>query len=622
MPLAPKEKRRLDTCREAQAMISQGKTVAETSKLVGVARGTLERWLRMYRRDGLDGLRSNYSAVGRPAVADCLPPEFADFIRRKAAMCGSMALAYQFCIDDPTCPEELREFLAPKLVGEKPLSLPPSLRRIAKVTPELAAALRGPRALGHIGFKSRHSDLVIDPVTGQERKLLAGDIYLSDDMSTNHPFWFNLPDGERETRAGRGDKLAKKHGVAIGRQGLYTNDARGKWLGCDLIGRPTDAYTSADILRHFRRIIAEWGMPRIGWILEKGVWLARSISGKIKVVIDDGARGAVVAGLSSLGFEVTHVHTSEGKALIEGAFGHLQSVLDLLEIPTVGRVRGEMERVEKMIRRVQTGVIHPEEGGIPYIGAHIQNVQKAMVFCNGKPKFGRIQNGVPDEVWSRDTEAHPLRRLTPEQMGMFLPLKYATSIRQGCVDKMLGGILYRFTSPEFARLGVGYRLAVAFDPGDASAGAEIYNLETGSRNSSGYSPGQWICHAEHELELPLYGYTEAVRASTARRKAHRRAFAAAYAGTGLFGRGAGRALERRDASGRLERIEQFHGEAGAPKTDTATRHSGARAPLNQQPGLPSISRRKQMTESEIDAAAAEAAAMEERLRERGMLLPY
>ena len=497
MPMSPKERRRVKICQQAQALISGGKTVAETSRILEIPLGTLERWRRKYLADGVDGLRDNYVAVGRPAVADCLPPDFADFIRRKAAKCGSMALAYQFCVDDPACPEELREFLVPKLVGEKPLSLPPSLRRVAKVTSELAAALRGPRALGHIGFKSRHSDLVIDPVTGQERKLLAGDIYLSDDMSTNHPFWFNLPDGERETRAGRGDKLAEKHGVAIGRQGLYTIDARGKWLGCDLIGRPTDAYTSADILRHFRRIIADWGMPRIGWILEKGVWLARAIDGEIKVVIDDGAREAVVAGLSSLGFAVIHVSTSEGKALIEGAFAHLQAVLDLLEIPTIGRVRGEMERVEKVIRRVQTGVIHPAEAGIPYIGEHIKNIQKAMVFCNGKPKFGRIQNGVPDEVWSQDTEAHPLRRLTPEQMGVFMPLKYETRIRQGCVDKQLDGVFYRFTSPEFARLGAGYRLAVAFDPGDASAGAEIYNLETGSRNADGYSPGQWICHAEH-----------------------------------------------------------------------------------------------------------------------------
>ena len=301
-------------------------------------------------------------------------------------------------MDDPLCPDALREYLIPKLTSGKPLSLPPSLRRAVKVTPELAAMRLGPTAFGHVGFKSRHSDLVIDPRTGQERKLLAGDIYLSDDMSTNHPFWFNLPDGERRTRAHRGDKLAEKFGVAVGRQGLYTNDARGKWLGVELIGRPTDAYTSADVLRHFRRIIAEWGMPRLAWILEKGVWMARTVDGRMVVVMDDGARQATIAGLSTLGFDVVHVHTSEGKALIEGAFNHLQAVLDLLEIPNVGRHRGEMERVEKVMRRVQTGVIHPADAGIPHIVDQAENLRKGMVYGNCKHKFGRIQNGVPDKI--------------------------------------------------------------------------------------------------------------------------------------------------------------------------------------------------------------------------------
>lgn len=609
---------RVSACRQAAALIAGGATMKLAAKAVGVPKGTLERWMAAWKVGGEDALRANYDGVGRPAVAECLDETSVNFIRRKTAMCGSMALTYQFFVDDPACPEALREYLIPKLTSGKPLSLPLSLRRAAQVTPELEAMRLGPTAFGHVGFKSRHKAMVIDPRTGQERMLLAGDIYLSDDMSTNHPFWFNLPDGERETRAHRGDKLAEKFGVAVGRQGLYTNDARGKWLGAELIGRPTDAYTSADVLRHFRRILAEFGMPRIAWILEKGVWMARTVDGRLSVVIDGAAREATVAGLSSLGFDVNHVHTSEGKALIEGAFAHLQAVLDLLEIPTVGRHRGEMEREEKVMRRIQTGVIHPADAGIPYVGDHVLNIQKAMVFCNGKYKDGRIQKGVPDEVWAQDTAAHPLRRLEPEHMGVFMPEKFQTMIRQGCVDKTLGGVLFRFTSPEFARLGTGYRLAVAFDPGEPQAGAEIYNLETGSRNVDGHKPNAWICHAAHEAELPLYGYTPDVSASTSRRKAHRRAFEAAYAGTGLFGKKAGRAIERRESDGRLARMEQNLGDAGGTGPSGRSRA----LPAGNEAGIPaSAFRRKQMTESDIDDAAAEAAAMEARLRERGLLLP-
>jgi len=614
-----RQSKRAQACREASALLAGGATWKEAAAAVGVALGTLERWMRAWRAEGEDGLRDKYETVGRKPLAECIPPEFRDFIRRKAAMCGSMALAYQFSVDDPACPERLREILIPKLTSGKPLALAPSLRQAVKVTPELEAMRLGPTAFGHVGFKSRHSDLVIDPRTGQERRLLAGDIFLSDDMSTNHPFWFNLPDGERETRAHRGDKLAEKFGVAIGRQGLYTNDARGKWLGVELIGRPTDAYTSADVLRHFRRIMAEFGLPRIAWILEKGVWMARTVDGRMVVAVDGQAREATVAGLSSLGFDVVHVHTSEGKALIEGAFNHLQAVLDLLEIPTVGRHRGEMERVEKVMRRVQTGVIHPADAGLPYIGDHVENIQRAMVFCNGKAKFGRIQNGVPDEVWVRDVAAHPLRQLEPEHQGVFMPVKFQTVIRQGCVEKTLNGVLYRFTSPDFARLGTGYKLAVAFDPGEPGAGAEIYNLETGSRNVDGHRANAWIGHAEHEAELPLYGYTAEVKASNARRKAHRRAFEAAYAGTGLLGKRAGRAIERREADGRLARMEQNLGDAGGTEPVGRSRA----LPAGSEAGIPAILRRRaQPSAEEIDRAAAEADALEARLRARGELLPY
>lgn len=199
-----------------------------------------------------------------------------------------------------------------------------------------------------------------------------------------------------------------------------------------------------------------------------------------------------------------------------------------------------------------------------------------------------------------------------------MPVKFQTMIRQGCVDKTLGGVLYRFTAPDFARLGTGYRLAVAFDPGEPQAGAEIYNLETGSRNVDGHKPNAWICHAAHEAALPLFGYTPEVAASQARRKAHTRAFEAAYAGTGLFGKKAGRAIERREADGRLARVETNLGDAGG--TDPVGRSRAL--PAGNEAGIPaSAFRRKQLTESDVDAAAAEAAVLEARMRERGILLP-
>ena len=488
-------------------------------------------------------------------MARSLDQDARDALKRKVLKTGSQALTYQWFVDDPRCPDDVREYL---LKMRDPQSLPMSLRRAAHVTPEAKARYRGAVAYEHIAFKCRHNDVVVDPATDEPRALLAGDIYISDDMSVNHPFWYELPAPEMETRARRGDKLAERHGVAVGRQGLYTIDARGKWLGAELIGRPRDAYTSADVLRHFRQVLAEFGMPRIGWVLEKGVWCANTVDGTpAAVVFDDAARDQIVAGLTSLGFMVEHVHTSEGKALIEGAFGHLQKIMDLLEAaPTIGRIRGEMEREKTLMRRVQTGVVHPADAGLPHIDDLIGWVNKAQVFFNGQRKAGRIQKGVPDERWHNDTMEYPLRKLEPQHMGVFMPLKHETEIRQGCVEKKLNGQLYRFSAPElFATLGCGYRVMVAFDPSDPAAGAELFNLEAGSRNLTNAAPGAWLGHAEWEQDRVLFGYTDEVAQSQARRKRFNGAFRDAYAGTGIFGKRAVRANEQRDGLGNVSRVE-------------------------------------------------------------------
>ena len=614
--MAHSKAKKVIVCREAVALQEAGEKLVSIARRLSVPAGTLERWLRLWKAGGPDALEADYSKVGRKAVAECIPEKFRDFIRRKVAMCGSAVFAYRMCIDDPACPDELREYLIPKMMGEKPPSLALSLRRAVVVTPDLAAKYRSDVAYDHVSFKLRHDPIVLDPFTGQWRPLMAGDLFLSDDMSINHYFWAEITDADAKTRGDRDRKLAEKHGVFIGRQGLYTNDARGKWLGFDLIGRPSDAYTAADVLRHFRRIIAMWGMPRIGWILEKGVWMARTING-MKVIIGDGARQELVLGLSSMGFEVIHVHSSEGKALIEGAFGYLQRALDVQEAPTIGHKRGEMERVEKLVNRCHEGVVHPKEVGIAYISDMADIVNRAMTFCNANPKYGRIQNGIPDEVWSRDTTAHPLRKMKPEHMGVFMPTKFETMIRQGHVDKTLDGVNYRFFNEIFGRLCAGYRLEVAFDPGEPTAGAEIYNLETGARNFLGLSPKAWICHAELENNAPLCGYSAEVEESTRRRKASKRAFAAEFRSTGLWGKGCGKASERRTADGTLVRMETNLGDGGG------TAAAGSRAPAAEEAAIPTVLRaRKAMTPEQVDAAAAEADALEARLRERGQLLPY
>lgn len=93
---ADRQAKRSRACREASALLAGGATWKEAAVAVDVALGTLERWMRKWRAEGEDGLLDKYDAVGRKALADCLDQASIDFIRRKTAKCGSMALTYQF----------------------------------------------------------------------------------------------------------------------------------------------------------------------------------------------------------------------------------------------------------------------------------------------------------------------------------------------------------------------------------------------------------------------------------------------------------------------------------------------------------------------------------------------
>lgn len=537
----------------------------------GVHLSTINRWLEKRTEADAGNPRAllRKRSTGRPPLVT-LPQDAADRLRRTVLKCGSTAMAVQHFADDPLCPDELRDLIVSR---ENPHALPLSLRRLANVSPEAKARFRGPVAYSHIAFKCRHGRQVIDPATDEARDLLAGDLYISDDMSRNRYFWFELPDPEIATRSNRGDKLAHKYGVALGRQGLYTMDAAGKWLGVTLVGCARDAYTSADVLRHMRATLADYGKPRIGWILEKGCWAARTVDGQ-KVWVPEEERAKLVGGLGSLGFLVEHVHTSEGKALIEGGFNQLQKAHSLFDgAPDIGRKRGEMEAESKLISRIQAGTLHPADCGLEHISEALQNDFKAMAYLNGKAKFGRIQNGVPDERWIQDTRRAPLAKIETKDGGVFMPIKHETHIRQGCVEKKIGGEIFRFTIPElFGELGAGYRLMLTFDDSNPAAGAELYNLETGARNARNWGFHEWIGHAEWENARPLYGYSDQVAESIERRKRHHRGFVAAYAGTGIFGKRATVALEARDGHGQVslvEKREDVRGQKSAVSSQSA-----------------------------------------------------
>jgi hypothetical protein len=550
--------------------LSQGESKKEIAVSLDITPSKLSRMLDGIRESETGNKRAllgESGCGGRPPAVE-IDADTAGLIKVIAERCGSAKMAYCLFKADPRCPEGLRDYIQAKIDSGRDWTLPVSLRRAAYVTPEHRAHRKGPVAYQHAAFKTRHKDRVIDPVTGQERDLLAGDIYLSDDMSVNHPFWYELDEREAARRARAGDRLAERLGVGVGRQGLYSIDARGFWLGVNLIGRARDVYTSADLLRHFRMILNTYGCPRCAWYLEKGVWASKNVDGQLVKTVGPEAREALIGGLGELDFETVHMHTSEGKALIEGAFGHLQRIMDgMFDWPTIGRKRGEMEREAKMMRRVQHGTVHPADVGLPHMDELLIGVQSAMDFFNTQHKNGRIQRGIPAERWLRDTEAHGLLPVPAAKKLVFLPMKHETFIRNGAVEKKIAGRIYRFTAPElFARVGGRYRLLMAFDPTDPAEGAELYNLEARSRNVDGYGAGEWMGHAEWMPDMPVFGMDASVHDNIALKKRYTRAFRDASA-TMLPQGGVQLRTESRDGICNVMRRE-FPGGGSLPKTRT------------------------------------------------------
>jgi len=124
------------------------------------------------------------------------------------------------------------------------------------------------------------------------------------------------------------------------------------------------------------------------------------------------------------------------------------------------------------------------------------------------------------------------------------------------VEKLLNGVYHRFTAPElFAELGSGYRVMVMFDPTDPIDGAEVYNLEEGAKNVKGVRVGDWLGHGEWAEDAPQLGPSCGFAPGVEQRRRYHQGFRAAYASTGLFGRGGMRNNEARDGQGTVRRAE-------------------------------------------------------------------
>ena len=388
--------------------------------------------------------------------------------------------------------------------GTKPVCLVEYLKQ--KWTPEMEARLRGQKHYSTSTVSGRR-ELTEELEDGTTVALQPGRVWVMDDMSSNIPFWFEV--STDEATAPGFSSMIKRHGCAVGRQGLYAWDwASGAWLGLELIGRLRDAYQASDILRFLRKLMTRYGIPdKI--VIERGVWKARCISGWASddsgslVETEEGWQVSDMAGdetqkitdgIRSLGVEVIYAYTPRGKP-IEGAFNHHQRLVPTFlkpgEAVNIGRHAGEYEWAAKQQRRASDGVLHARDLGFIHIDRLADVAWGAMLWEGRQPKAPRSQP--PLEALTTFLSASPLRQLAQHNLAVFLPEKRNSQIRDGKIICQVNNETVEFIAPEhFAQLGDGARVDYAFDPAEPTLGAAVY----GSRG--------YLCWAEYLPAGPAF----------------------------------------------------------------------------------------------------------------------
>ena len=407
---------------------------------------------------------------------------------------GSVALTLERFAEEPECPRELAAVLAR---GSQPK---PFLQLLGKITTDHEQRVRGAKKMALHGATARR-DQTIALEDGRRAMNRAGFIWSLDDMSSNHPFTFPQPDGTD----------------GLSRQGLYAWDVASRaWLGFDLVARPREAYRAEDILRFLRRLMMTRGKPAV-LRLERGIWHSNAIKG---ITLDDvpvqdgGTRPAMDAdekarlqdGLAAIGIQIQYVHNAHGKGEIEGGFRYLQTIVATYapQYVCIGRHAGEFEAGAKAVRRVRAGSHRAVDLGFATMGQLGDAIERAMQFHNRR-RVGR--DHTPEEIWSKDTAAHPLPSLTEKDLAAFLPTIREATINGLRITCQVDGVPHDWRAEKFADLGNGYRVWIRFDPSEPTLGAAVYNREGDTlRNHLRLGEGHWITWARWEMPAPQLHY--------------------------------------------------------------------------------------------------------------------
>lgn len=347
----------------------------------------------------------------------------------------------------PECPDELRSLILGRERAGKPM-LPERLMRAITVREATIRQHRNPTNAALDLLNAPGTMMWLLNERGEREFIRSGDVFEADDATINFPVCVPWTIG--------GCPCSDRYGVKVGRfQWLVSIDVGSRYVtGYSYTMRPRSSYRGEDVLALMRSIARRWGVPA-HWRLEQGVW-------KSNLVVD---------AVKNMGAKLITVHSPHNKPFIEGLFNTLWTKLSV-QMPDaqVGRYQGENEKANDLLTACQRGHRDPRRH-IPLLADALGTFDRVIAEKHRTPVRSELYGSwVPEERWTEQLLARPMRGLDPETDWIFSPFVREWRVQGMCVGGRVPlfeslSVPFDFTA-DFLPQYHGARVRCYFDPSE------------------------------------------------------------------------------------------------------------------------------------------------------------
>ncbi|HMO03921.1 MAG TPA: hypothetical protein PKC67_02460 [Kiritimatiellia bacterium] len=450
---------KLNMVTDALSRVGSGEDVSTIAREHSVSPVSLTAWITAYKASGQAGLEAGKSS-GRKPLCDW-PADDVQAIREVAIRTNrgdeliSLSHAVRRCVHEGKVSEATAAAL--KRPAASKHYIPKSLKDQLAISPSVVRHHRNPR-------NARLSGVYVPGTTRMAadgtRRLYAGERMSYDDGSQNQVVVVPWPYG--------GSKEADKfgHRTCRGQWLVAHDDATGMITGWVFTLRPRDSYRDQDSLGLMYRVARDVCRPDEA-VVEGGTW--QSIRAK--------------AFLDASGITARDAKGRPHLKLIENWFGRAWTYLSVFEDGQIGRFRGEYERENKLLVRAHAGAIDGREY-FPLLPQLLKELEDCVTFLNQDPieskEYGKW---TPIERWNEDMAQRPRATLSDELAPYAAPESHVVKVRRGgmvvCDTMCPLGIpsTYSFAHEDLAAFE-GHKVRVMYDPFEAEVRAAIVHLKT------------------------------------------------------------------------------------------------------------------------------------------------